>query len=286
MNAELEIALRFHRVAFARRAGFAPEPWQERVLRSEAPRILLNCSRQSGKSTTVSLIAAHTALYVPGSLTLIVSYALRQSVELFRKTATAASAAIVGNMPAEEVTRTQTSFEFDNASRVVALPGSEASIRSFSNVHTLLFDEASHVPNETYEAARPVVAATAHGGRIIALSTPWGKRGWWWEAWRDTSPDAEAWERYRVPANECAHILPAFLAAEKKRRGGFWFDQEYGCEFLDAQSSALRSEDVDAAVKAYDVWDFAKFLPVTAHPHAEQTQEGGDGLWSFKRPLP
>jgi len=248
-----EIALKYDRVAFACRAGFEPEEWQARVLHSESPRILLNCSRQSGKSSTVAVLACHTALYVPNSTTLIVSYALRQSVELFRKVVSRGT--VVGYMPTMVVGSTQTSFEFDNGSRVVALPGSEASIRSFSNVHTLLFDEASHVPNETYEAARPVVAATG-GGRIIALSTPYGTRGWWWEAWRDESASAEPWERYKVPAWECPHIKADFLAHEKRRMGNWWFDQEYGTEFRDAQDAVFRQEDIDRMfAEDYDVWD-------------------------------
>ncbi|HEV2460370.1 MAG TPA: hypothetical protein VGS80_18600 [Ktedonobacterales bacterium] len=58
---------------FCRAAGIAPDPWQTRLLRSTAPRILLNASRQSGKSTVTAALACHTALYLPGSLTLIVS---------------------------------------------------------------------------------------------------------------------------------------------------------------------------------------------------------------------
>ncbi len=244
-----------YRVAFAHQTGFHPEPWQARVLRSDSPRILLNCSRQSGKSSTVAVLACHTALYVPKSTTLIVSYALRQSVELFRKVI--GTGAAVGYQPTEVKTSTQTSFEFNNGSRVVALPGSEASIRSFSSVHTLLFDEASHVPNETYEAARPVVAATG-GGRIIALSTPYGTRGWWWEAWRDTGLEAEPWERYEVTAAECPHILPAFLAHEKRRMGAWWFDQEYRCIFRDAQDSVFRQVDIDRMFSEdYDTWELS-----------------------------
>ena len=47
--------------------------------------MLLNASRQSGKSTTVALLNVHTALYVPDSLCLMLSPTLRQSGELFRK---------------------------------------------------------------------------------------------------------------------------------------------------------------------------------------------------------
>jgi hypothetical protein len=38
---------------FAREAiRFQPDAWQERVLRTDARRVILTCSRQSGKSTT------------------------------------------------------------------------------------------------------------------------------------------------------------------------------------------------------------------------------------------
>ena len=50
---------------FARGQGFMPDPWQERMLRSQSRRLLLNCCRQSGKSTTAALLATHTALFVP-----------------------------------------------------------------------------------------------------------------------------------------------------------------------------------------------------------------------------
>src|SRR5580704_4962213 len=65
--------------------GHTADPWQCDLLRSSAPRVLLNCSRQAGKSTTVAALACHTALFQPASLVLLLSRALRQSSELFRK---------------------------------------------------------------------------------------------------------------------------------------------------------------------------------------------------------
>jgi hypothetical protein len=53
--------------------GFDPDSWQAEVLRSSNKRILLNCSRQSGKSTITSVLALHTATYQPGSLILCLS---------------------------------------------------------------------------------------------------------------------------------------------------------------------------------------------------------------------
>jgi hypothetical protein len=51
------------RVEFAAAAGLPNlDPWQEKLLRSDSSRILLNCSRQSGKSTMTAIIALHQAL--------------------------------------------------------------------------------------------------------------------------------------------------------------------------------------------------------------------------------
>ena len=72
-------------VNFAKELGFAPDPWQVKVLNSSSKRLILNCSRQSGKSTTASVLALHRAIYYPENLILLVSPSLRQSSELFRK---------------------------------------------------------------------------------------------------------------------------------------------------------------------------------------------------------
>jgi len=70
---------------FAQTLGFKPDDWQKKVLDSNSKRIILNCSRQSGKSTTTSIIALHTAIYRPSSLILLISPSQRQSSELFKK---------------------------------------------------------------------------------------------------------------------------------------------------------------------------------------------------------
>jgi hypothetical protein len=40
--------------------GIDPDSWQAEVLRSTSKRIILNCIRQSGKSTVSSILALHT----------------------------------------------------------------------------------------------------------------------------------------------------------------------------------------------------------------------------------
>src|SRR4051794_14154447 len=59
-------------------ASLAPDPWQTKLLRSTSGRILLLCSRQSGKSTTAAALALLTALLRPPALILLLSPTQRQ----------------------------------------------------------------------------------------------------------------------------------------------------------------------------------------------------------------
>src|SRR5688572_12098715 len=65
--------------------GTMPDAWQIQTLRSEHPRIILNATRQAGKSTVVACKALHLGLYTRDSLVLLVSRSLRQSSELGKK---------------------------------------------------------------------------------------------------------------------------------------------------------------------------------------------------------
>jgi hypothetical protein len=69
----------------AARVGLVLDDWQAAALASTAPRQLWCCTRQAGKTTTSALRALATAVTRPGSLTLAVAPAQRQSLELLHK---------------------------------------------------------------------------------------------------------------------------------------------------------------------------------------------------------
>jgi hypothetical protein len=232
----LAAALMINRALFSAYAGIEPDPWQRKLLLSHRKRILLNCSRQSGKSTTLATIAAHQALYFPKSLILMLSPTQRQSGELFRKT-TALYNGLGKPVPSEA--ESALTLQLENGSRIVSLPGSEGGIRGYSGVSLIIIDEASRVPDMLYYSVRPMLAVS--GGRLIAASTPYGKRGWWYEAW--TSP--EPWERYEVPARECPRIPADFLAEEQRTHPSYWFNQEYCCKFEQTDNAVFRQEDIE-----------------------------------------
>jgi hypothetical protein len=232
-------------LGLAEAAGLIPDDWQHDLLTSTAPRILLNASRQSGKSTITAVIAVHTALSVPGSLVLLLSPTSRQSSELFKKCLAVYRSA---GKPVSPESETALSLTLDNRSRIVSLPGKEPTVRGYSGVGLLCIDEASRVPDDLYLAVRPMLAVS--GGRLIALSTPHGNRGWFYDSW--TGP--EAWERYEVPATMVPRIAAAFLEEERRTLGEWWYQQEYLCQFMDAQSSMFRTVDIDAAFDGAETW--------------------------------
>jgi hypothetical protein len=225
-------------VEFARSVGIVPDPWQERLLRSEPPRVLLNCARQSGKSTMAAILALHQALDGPESLVLILAPAERQAKELFSKVAEAYHA--LGHViPAESYRKL--GMELANGSRIEALPGTEKTVRGFSGVDLLILDEAARVPDELYYAVRPMLAVS--GGRLMMLSTPYGRRGVFYEEWTR----GEAWERYEVPATQCPRIPPEFLASERRSLPEWWYRQEYGCEFMETEDQLWTHEMIEGA---------------------------------------
>src|SRR6516165_3948378 len=220
-------------------AGMEPDSWQENVLRSDASRRLLLASRQAGKSSVAAALALQTALLRPRSPVLLLSPSLRQSGELYRKIVDLFGA--LGRpmgVSAESALR----LELSNGSRVVSLPGDEKNIRGFSGVALLIIDEAARVEDALYCSVRPMLAVSQ--GRLVALSTPFGKRGWFHDEWHGDGD----WQRVKITAEQCPRIAPEFLAEERRALGERWFNQEYRCEFSECLDAVFSWADIQAAL--------------------------------------
>jgi hypothetical protein len=224
-----------------RKLGLEPDEDQTRVLESTRRRGLLNCTRQWGKSTITAAKSVHHAWNQKGSLTLVVSPSARQSGEFVRK---AAEFARRLGMRTKGDGDNETSLAFPNGSRIVGLPGSEATIRGFSAVTLLLVDEAARVSDELYRAIRPMLAVS--DGMLWLMSTPFGKRGFFWEAWEKAGEECE---RVRVTGYSCARIRREFLEEERRVLGERCFRQEYLCEFEDTVSGVFDRDLVDRAIR-------------------------------------
>lgn len=213
--------------------GYHPDSWQGKVLRSRSRNIILNCSRQSGKSTTCAALGLHESIYRSPSFGLVIAPSQDQSGELMLKFDEFRSAVELSSDYLD--TDTKLAVKFKNGNRFIARPGSEKSARSFSAVTLLLEDEASRVLDPLYNSVRPMLSVS--NGRHILMSTPFGKQGHFFKIW---SEQRDMWEWYEIPAEMCPRISKEFL--EEEKRINPWFEQEYHCVFVEAEGSIFSSD--------------------------------------------
>jgi hypothetical protein len=132
----------------------------------------------------------------------------------------------------------------DNGSRIIALPGTEKTVRGYSGVNLIVLDEAARIPDELFLSVRPMLAVS--GGRMVMLSTPFGRRGVFFEQY--VNSDVKAWERIEVPADKCPRISKEFLEQERQALGPWFFDQEYFCRFNDTTDQVFSYDLISAAI--------------------------------------
>lgn len=219
-------------------AGFRPDPWQAQFLRSASRRSLLLCSRQTGKSTVTAALASHTAIFEPGALVLLLAPSQQQSRELFRKVCSFVRGIATVDLEAESASR----IEFPNGSRIVSLSGNPLTVRGFSGPRLVILDEAAFVDDELFHAVTPMLSS---GGRMICMTTPNGKRGFFWEQW---SGDDPLWQRTRITAHDTPRITAEFLAAERASKPEWRIRQEYLVEFVDTDSQFIGTDLIQRAI--------------------------------------
>jgi hypothetical protein len=202
------------------RLGLVLDPVQADLLSRRGHRELLNCCRQWGKTTMTAAGALHECVYLPGSRVVVVAPSLRQSsilvaaVERLAKVAGVEVLPLRGDDPGLRI----------GGGELVALPSSESTTRGLSGVTWLIFDEAARVSNDLYYSARAYLATT--GGRCWLLSTPFGRRGFFFDEFQ-----AGRYRATSVAAMDCARISAEFLAEQAASMPASWFAQEYCCEF-------------------------------------------------------
>jgi hypothetical protein len=163
---------------------------------------------------------------------------LRRSSELFRKTKDFLVA-----LRAEIAEESALRLERSNGARVISLPGGAANIRGYSKPALVILDEAAFINDQMIAALRPMLAVSQ--GRLIMLSTPFGQRGQFFEAWMN---GGASWQRFKVTAYQCPRIDPVWLANERQQLGPYIFASEYGCEFLGTLDAVFRYEDIQGMV--------------------------------------
>lgn len=221
------------------------DPWQIDLLLAEDKEIIVNASRQSGKSSTLMIKAIHKALSKPRSLSLIVAEQ-RQSNEDLKKARDIVEVLskwltdrFEGKISLGLITDAKTTLEFGNGSRVVALPANEK-VRGYSAPNLIIIDEAGYLDDEVFIAVRPMLATGV--GQLILASTPKGTERFFYHEWLNPR-----YRHFQVEWWKTSHITQEFIEKEKLL-GEAYYRQEYCCEFLDDVSALFTERSLRASI--------------------------------------
>lgn len=216
------------------------DPWQREVLSNPFRDWMLCCSRQSGKTETVTAQCSWE-VQACGSFVLVLSASENQAYEFMDRFYRTYDALRLVE-PAEP--RTKSQLRLANGGRILALPNNERTVRVYSSVGRLVIDEASRVPDQLYSAVTPMLAVAK--GRQTLLSTPFGKRGFFWDEWSD---GGDKWNRAIIPWYLCPRIPEKFIEDETRKHGEKWVAQEYECEFADSISGVFDVEGFKSLIE-------------------------------------
>jgi hypothetical protein len=229
---------------FERVVKAAPDPWQCSLLRAATSsdpadrKILCLAGRQVGKSKAVSVVAAHHALFSPGSLTVVGSSALTQSQELGRSIF-GAIREVVDDSEVEQQNLTR--IEMASGSRIVCLPCSE-SVRGLSNAALVIVDESQLVEEAMWAAMEPM-QAVAKNPKLIVLGTAFTQATKFYHYYK--SGDFKVFEQR---ADACPRISPQFLEDKKKSLGPLLYAAEFENKWIDDASQMVSDDLLEAAV--------------------------------------
>ena len=184
---ELEFAL--DPVAYLQHIGLDPFPWQQAVLKDPSTRIVINGARQIGKSTIMSAFVCHHAKYFPGSLCVILAPSKDQAAIDMRKIIE-----FIAQDPSYPETKHETTEEIEllNGSWIKVVAATDKGARGYSNPDIILLDECSRIPDEVFDAVKPMITNNPLA-RIIEISTPNGKLGFFYNHYH-----LDRWSKYLI----------------------------------------------------------------------------------------
>jgi hypothetical protein len=237
----LELACRGSVAVWARqRCGVTLLDFQRRI--TQAPpgaRVHCKVHRQGGKTEVGSLVVGHCVVYEPGSTSLFIAPTQRQSAEAIRRTRRHLLAA-----GAKLKVDNAFSLEVAGGGRVLSLPGSDdAAVRGLAVDGVAVVDEASRVPDPLFKAITPMLARHSQKARLLCISTPWTRAGWFWELDERQDP---AWTYVAASIEDTGAIPAEFLAAERRALGERAYAREYLLAYDSTDTLVFSPEALDA----------------------------------------
>jgi hypothetical protein len=218
------------------------DEWQKEILRTKG-NIVLCSGRQTGKSVITSILAAEYARDNDDSSIIIVSITEDQAELMIMKILNYLEENYKSEIAKGKKKPLKHQITLKNGSVIRCRPvgNTGAAIRGFTG-NMLIADEAAFMPEDVWAAAKPTLLTTA--GRIILVSTPHGKQGYFYECYTNKNNRFKVFHvtsedviRNRLISNTWTETQRAeairFLEEEKADMSDLQFGQEYMGKFLD-----------------------------------------------------
>ena len=218
-----------------------PFPYQTPFLDDMHKRICFKTGRQVGKTMCTAIKSLHYAITRAESTVLLLSPTKRQSSLLFRYVKLYLSKINRSDKFEIPVVReTADTLELGNGSCIYIVPVGDTgdSVRGYT-ADIVIADEAAFMPEDVFTAVQPTMAAT--DGTLILISTPFGRRGNFFEAFHNKD-----FSTHEVESKESLLITQSFLDSESKRMTSMEYQQEYEGEFV-AEADRLFPDELIAA---------------------------------------
>lgn len=231
---------------------------QEKILRSVKRYLVIRCGRQIGKTLVICIKAVHYAFTNPHKRILIIAPSQRQSSRMFKiiRGFIYNSKYLKRSIDHSE-SQTQTEINLTNGVTILCLPAHPDTIRGESG-DLVIIDEAAFVEDDIYyETIEPMTAST--GGMIWLISTPKGKRGFFYHASRYANEKKYNWTEFFFPSEVATKYIredtgkpqidPDFLKTKKETLPDHIYRQEYGAEFIEARDNYFTTELIQQCVR-------------------------------------
>jgi len=226
--------------------GLTPDPWQADLITCRARQIMALCTRRAGKSQATACRVLSKCL-TRRTYVRVHNPTGEQSQE-FLQLAREMNDAL--GCPVPLIRESLTELAWVNGSRLKARPDSPRGARG-PTPDIVVLDEAAQVSDELYLSLKPMMLLGK--AEMMALSTPFGKLGWFFEIW-DTPKMLRHWQTFTITADDCPRIDPYILEEHRATMPPRWFDQEYYVKFNSATNSVFDKEVVESACKADDAF--------------------------------
>jgi len=227
---------------------FELDAWQEEVIKCQE-NIALRAGRQVGKSTAIAVKASNYATSNPKQSIMIISATERQAFLLFSKVLGYLHDNYRSSIKMGKNRPTKSEIKLTNGSIIRCLPtGLDGlGIRGYT-VNLLIADEAAFIPEAVWQAVTPMLSTT--GGKIILLSTPFGKDNYFYRSYFDKN-----FRTWHINAEIIADSRPEpqrtfmkdFQEKEKARMTKLQYAQEYLGEFVDELRQLFSDEIIRKA---------------------------------------